>query len=493
MKDRSVDFNSVLTVANLLVAAGIASAYWQAGVNEYVDATSVVLAELLCLQTHVALRIERARRDPFVLLMTFSLILYYELRILTLIVYPFSDVFDRFAYEARDSSYALVFMLVANMFLYAGFFAVRGRKGLPVDSSGWKPGNPAGMVILLIAAVLLGYLSSGYLDEDSVPRALAFLVIFLNPGITVLMALAYFLVYRGALSRGFVVAIGFLLLAEMAVHTLLGSRSALVGFVQSCMYVALAMAGGIRFPRRYLYLGIAMLPVMAVLLVVAFAVSTFNRANKESKGAITLQSAIALAERSSDQLTAQSGLDLLLPPIFSRAGFFDFSAEVIAHRREYAGILNPATYGKSIVDNILTPGFDVYDQPKIANSLQFVYFDLGRPSKKAADEFYQSDQLGIYGEFYALFRYGCLPLLFLLAYYLKRLYVRLSSTNPFTLVAKRAVVLFVFIKFMDSFGIDWILLECVPLVVAIYAYSLMFSSKRVIVADGGHTAGAPAA
>src|SRR5262249_27795051 len=135
--------------------------------------------------------------------------------------------------------------------------------------------------------------------------------------------------------------------------------------------------------------------------------------------------------------------------------------------------------GRSIVDNLLTPGFDVYDQPKIANSLQFVYFGLGAPSKMEANEVYQSDQLGIYGEFYALFGYGCLPLLFLIGLLLKRTYVRLHSTNPFTLAAKRAVTLFIFMKLIDSFGIDWVLIESLPLVAAIYAYSVFFAGRRI--------------
>ena len=75
----------------------------------------------------------------------------------------------------------------------------------------------------------------------------------------------------------------------------------------------------------------------------------------------------------------------MLPPIFNRAGFFDYSAEIIAHSDRYKEEFNLATYAKSIIDNLLTPGFDVYDQPKISNALQFIYADLGKPSKERAD------------------------------------------------------------------------------------------------------------
>jgi hypothetical protein len=247
--------------------------------------------------------------------------------------------------------------------------------------------------------------------------------------------------------------------------------------------VYLALHAGIRFRRKFIYIGIALLPVLLLLLLATFTISTFNRANREAGGNIELGSAVALAQQSSSQLSPETGLDLLLPPIFDRAGFFDYAAEVIAHREEYADVLNLRTYGRSIVDNLLTPGFDVYDQPKIANSLQFVYFGLGVPSKLEANEVYQSDQLCVYGEFYALFGFGSLPLLFVIAWLLKRTYVRLHSANPFTLTAKRAVTLFIFVKLIDSFGFDWILIETLPLVVAIYAYSVFFAGRRAAAPD----------
>jgi hypothetical protein len=74
--------------------------------------------------------------------------------------------------------------------------------------------------------------------------------------------------------------------------------------------------------------------------------------------------------------------------------------------------------------------------------------------------------------------------LFGLAFGLKSIYVRLSGSNPFMLTAKRAVVLFIFMKLVDSFGMDWVLLETLPLVAAVYGYSLLFGSRRMA-AEGG--------
>jgi hypothetical protein len=187
-----------------------------------------------------------------------------------------------------------------------------------------------------------------------------------------------------------------------------------------------------------------------------------------------------LAATASDKLSVGADLDLLLPPIAGRAGFFDYSSEIIAHRDEYATLLNLSSYAKSVIDNILTPGFDVYDQPKISNALRFIYDGLGTPSKElVVDDNYQSDQLGIYGEFYGLFGYACLPLLFVVMFAFKRVYVKLKSRNPFNLAMKRAIVLFLFVWTIDSYGVDWTILQVLPLVVAMFIYAPFFSNERV--------------
>jgi hypothetical protein len=476
---RTIDFNSLLRVANLLVAVGTLLAFRQAQANPYVNEGTIALAMLLCLQTDLALVLERRRRDPFILLLAFSMTFYYSLRILTLTVYPYSDVFGRYPYDARDSSYALVFILIANIFLYGGFYLVRFKGDLHVPTDGWRARAPSRVIALLIAAICFGYLREGLWTEDTVPRIVGFIAVFFTPDIIVLFSLTYYLVFRQTLGRGFALAIALLLLIEMAVHTLLGSRSAIVGFIYSCLFVALALWGCIKLPRKYVFLGVALLPVLIALLVVSFALSTFNRANKELGSVLTLGSAIPLAAEWYGQHPVKDELDVVLPRIFGRAGFFDYSAEIIAHRQHYLSVISLGTYGKSVIDNILTPGFDVFDYPKISNALRFVYDELGTPTKLDINLSYLSDQLGLYGEFYALFAYGSLPILFLMALVLKGVYVRLHSSNPFRLAAKRAVLLYIFKKIVDSYGMDWTMLEALPLLTALVAYAWFFMGRRI--------------
>jgi hypothetical protein len=480
--NRALDFNALLQAANLVVAALLVYALSELEPNEYLDHTGILLGLTLCLQTAGVLLLEKRQRDPFVIMLAFVMIFYFAFRIFTLAVYPYSVVFVRYPYGPGDSSYSLVFILISNVFLYAGLLAVRFRNNLAVSAEGWRASRPSGVIVLLLAAVLFAYFRGGYWTEDTVPRALNFLVTFLTPDMTILMGVSYFLLFRHSLSRGFALTIGVVIVLDIVAHTLWGSRSAVVGFVQNCIVAALGVAGCIRVPRRFVLLGVLALPFAAVLLVAMFTISSYNRiANAASAETFGVSRTLALAGEASTELVSGPVVDLLLPPIAARAGFFDFSAEVIAHREEYQAIFSGASYGRSLIDNILTPGFDLYDQPKLSNALQFVYRDWGQPSKReASGDFYQSDQFGIYGELYALFAYASLPLMFLAAFLLKRLYVSISDPLPYMRAIKRVVVLFVFVKLINSFGLDWILGEVIPLIAGVYLYSFFFGSRRVV-------------
>jgi hypothetical protein len=481
MKTRYVDLNSLLQAANLLVAGLLVYVIWRGDSlppNDYMDSFSVVLGLLLCAQTACALWIERRRRDPFFLLLAAWMILYFQFRVYTLAMLPFSLVFDRFPYAPADSNVALVYILIANLCLYGGFYAVRFRGNLRMDTRDMRGGAPAGVVLLLLVSILFMYSSGTFWTEDNLPRALIFVSTFLGSQMVILMAMTYLLLFHRSLPRVFVFAIGGLILLEMVAHTLWGSRSAIMGFAQFLLIAALAVLGTLRFARRTVILGILLLPLAVVVLVITFTISSYNRIARAGANSLEVGRALAAASESADELGDSPLVDVLLPPIASRAGYFDFAAEIIAHREQYASVVNPAAYGRSIIDNILTPGFDLFDQPKTSNALRFIYLDSGAPSKTIVQQEYHSDQLDLYGEMFGLFGYFSLALLPLIAIAFKSFYVKISDPNPFRAGVKRAVVLLCFIHFIDSFGIDWLVAEMIPYVVAIFLFSVLFTVRR---------------
>jgi hypothetical protein len=413
------------------------------------------------------------------MLLAFDMIFYYAFRIFTLAVYPFSTVFERYQYDAGDSNYALIFIMISNFCIYAGLYAVRIGKAGKIEFPSWRAARPARVVVLLAATFILASFSGNLWTPETMPRALTVLVVFLSPPIVVSMALAYCMLFRKTLSRKFVLSIGALIGLEMAAHTLWGSRSAIIAFAQMFIIVTLAVKGSIKFGRKYVLLGVALLPVFVAFLVVIFTISTYNRvARDQASLSLDLGQALASARESAADLLTGPNLELLLPPIADRVGYFDFSAEIIAHHDKYASVISLPSYGKSIVDNILTPGFDVFDWPKISNALMFVYRDWGEPSKQQVSDFYQSDQMGIYGEFYALFGgYASLPLFLITALLFKRLYVGVHSEKPFIFAMQRVMILLTFVRLLDSYGMDWIIGEIAPFAAATILYSAVFAGR----------------
>ncbi len=290
------------------------------------------------------------------------------------------------------------------------------------------------------------------------------------------MAVSYYLLLRKSLTRWVGLSIIFLIAVDAVLHTMIGSRSALVEIIKNYIIVILAIAGRITFSRKISITVAALLPIIIVLLIGSFTFASFVRANRGGDDAnfFDTERLVELYKSSELQL---SNFEKILPPIFDRIGFFDYSAEIIAHRDTYTSVINVESYAKSIVDNLLTPGFDIFDQPKISNSLKFIYQYLGTPSKLAVTDSYQSDQLGLYGELYALFGYVSLPLFFLLAYLLKRIYLGLRSENPFNLAMKRIVVLYLFVTIINSYGIDWFIIDILIFAFTIYAYKFLFQIK----------------
>ena len=275
-----VDFNSVLMAVNFIVAALLIYAMPDAANNEYVDQRTITLGILLCAQTHAGLQIERRRRDPFVILFSFTMIFYFSFRIFTLAEFPFSVVFSRYTYRPENSNYALVFILIANLFLYAGFFWLDFRERRAIDSTQWRAVSPARLIALTLVSIIYSYFSGIYWTADELPRVASLVGVFVSPAVILLMTLSYLLLFRSSLRNTAFMAIATLLVLETIVHTLTGSRSGITTLIQNAMLAILAISGCIRMRRSRLLLGIALIPVLLGLLIAAFTVSTYNRSNR---------------------------------------------------------------------------------------------------------------------------------------------------------------------------------------------------------------------
>jgi hypothetical protein len=489
-----IDLNAILMAFNFILFLLSICAFFFAVENEYINQHTFLFGILLCVETQSALFLERRRRDPLMLILSYITIFYYSMRILTLALYPFSSVFLRFPSSVHPGTFneSVLFIIIANIFLYAGLLAKKSKGDTGTETGNWRAASTWRTVFILSAGIIVSYADSTLLSVVTFGRMFAFLIIFINKSTVIMMVFIYIYVFRESIPRRSYVVLVTLILGEMVLHSLVGSRAAILSLIQNIILVNFAVYGRMRFRTWQVGLGLAALPFAVVLMALIFTMSSHIRSNKDGDSQrFNIGRAMDLAVESlsggdNALKTLELGGAFLLPPFFERLGYLDFSTEIISNRDRYAAVINMPAYARSLTDNLFTPGFDVFDQARISYSLQFVYNPnfSGPPLKSRVEEHYQSDQLGLYAELYVLFgEYFSLPLFFIIGLLAKWIYVSLKSPNPLILALKKNVVYIAFFMTINSFGLDWMMIETVPIAASIFIYKFFFHSCQRVPAQ----------
>lgn len=482
---KTIGINGILRICNGVVACLIFSGFFREELTShpYMDWLTLFLGLVLCLQTHLVLLMERRNPDPFVLIMTYLLTVFYALRIFTLLLYPVQNIFERFIYGPSDSNYALLYILAVNTFIYAGLYKVKLRDNGVIKIGGYQPVKPILGIVLFIISLLFGQI---YQPEAVAPFINLIYNNFLTPKIILIVLAAYVIVFRNRLPSIYIKIVLCGALMILILQTLAFSRGGILSFVDNVLIVSLALLPTLRLRRKYVIIGFIMIPFLLAIALNVYALSTTARMIKVDKE-YTLTEKVELLQESKKILVNNPKSDSFIGKAFARAGYFDFSAEIIANSDYYADTLTVGNYFKSIVDNLLTPGFDVFDQPKLSNSLKYAYSNNLRDVSisKDTDASYHTDHLGLYGEMYSLFNYASLFVVYFIAYLLKYAFRYKGRLSPRIIALNRVFILGIFFQWMNSFGLDWVLINIVFLGVSYYCLSKIFflrikSNKRVL-------------
>jgi hypothetical protein len=174
-----------------------------------------------------------------------------------------------------------------------------------------------------------------------------------------------------------------------------------------------------------------------------------------------------------------------LEPISQRAGYLDYSADLIVNSEDYSKFINPLYYFKSVIDNGLTPGFDVFDAPDATSAITFVYRGpgIGRVSKRDAAFTMQSNHFSGFAECYVFFGgFAGLFGIFIISYIFKKIYLSIRSRDKYFYYLCRAVTLNFFYLWLISFGLDRMFCDLIHAVINLgFLYLLLkvvFPVKR---------------
>jgi hypothetical protein len=484
MKTKNIyDLNNLLKVAVVCICITGIVLYCNTGENQFINVYTILIQLLFGVQIILFLSYERRRRDPFILILCIVNIFFYMGRIdsllydLATVSIPFSnitrDVLMRFSgVTAYDVNCTLIFIILSNTAIFLGLVAPKEkipylkRTSIRHDSATFR-----GLVIILIFIIIMK-------DPNIIPGDILGVFgntirnnLFDNSLIIMLLVIISFIGdrYLGKISK---VLIGLALAYMCIFQTLHGSRATIMGLGFFILFALLSVKNRIIFNKKWVFLLTIIIPISIIM----FFQTTYLRQHGGHRPNITYSERIDLLK---EGITTLGKGAYTLPLVFARTGYLDWAVDKVANAARYKIFLNPVYCFKSIIDNGLSPGFNVFDVPGVSSAVRFVYLHIDGIEFPTIEDSEQrgacSDMLTAYGEFYVLFGwYPALFFFFMFSYAFKRVYLSFRSRNVLFLYLCRSSTLLVFYVFLNSFGLDGLLRKTIFIIINLFALNALF-------------------
>lgn len=475
MRDRNkYDLNTLFQIGNFCTCIIAITLYYNVGGNDYVDLNTLCLLWLLGGQNILMLWYEKRKRDPFILILVGMTLVFYMVRIVTLLYIPWSLALNRYPITPNDLNYSLQFIFFSNAVIFLGLIAVRGK--IIFREIGYieeKPANPFLIIMVLLFLIIFNYFV--LMRLEFLGRIASYLSgIFLNVYVLILLTVLYLIINFSKIARVhkniLIIVVAFYIISM----TLIGSRAALLVLLQLTFFGCLSVKGRIMLDTKFILIGIA----LAILSTFIFVAATYIRTvGYDPKTFISMQRLDAAKEYSA---YTEGDVELLLRPIFDRMGYLGYATDLITNNEEYSKIINPTYYLKSIIDNGLTPGFDIFDVPRASNALRYIYTGLSdRPTHEDITEEYSSEMFSLYGEYYILFGgYPALIFIFIFSYMFKSVYLRVKNKDVFSFYLYRTLILLIFHNWLISYGMDWMVIELIAIFITLFLFKDLYKMRR---------------
>jgi len=255
--------------------------------------------------------------------------------------------------------------------------------------------------------------------------------------------------------------------------TLSGSRSGIFALVYLSLIAFLSVNGRITLNNHFILTAL----ILAFLSVILFTSATYIRGVLGTERKTFSSKELSIVDIG-DVLGSQE-ITTLVRPIFDRLGFLDYATVVIINHEKYSKIINFTYYCKSIIDNVLTPGFNVFEVPRVSHAMSYIARGEPLPTLEDITTAYQADMPTIYGEYYVLFQgYPALIILFVFSYVFKKIYLSIRSKDTFLFYLYRALVLYIFYLWLNSFGIDWLMLDITGIIITVFLFKRFYKMKK---------------
>ncbi|OPZ94917.1 MAG: hypothetical protein BWY74_00176 [Firmicutes bacterium ADurb.Bin419] len=472
----SISIYRLFKIINIIFVILMIFTYLSIGDNSYINKWSIFLGVIMCIISHFVLSDAERNKNHLLCILAYIMVLHYELRVITLNYTEYSYIFGtRFPVNTNQINATFFYCILA--YLVCWFSFRYSTRHIHV-----KSGSNETLKNKAARNVLLVMYGSFILQEMSV-MGIPFVVqivgiastFFLNAVFILLFGISFFIYNWNIVTRKQKLFFLLYLAMHILLHTIGGSRSAIYTIV-IMMFICLLAFNLVKVKIRYLVLGVLVLPFMAFL----FLYATLTRSLGEKAASVSD------AKEITSVLSAQSDgkdISIVLAPVFDRIAFFDFTVEMVQNREYLRQYIRPIYYVESVVDNLLTPGFNVFDMPRASYIVDKCYYIKGKPSIEKYNlndtSYYHSDCLTWFGEAYLLFGMVLvLPVILLVGIIIRNKYYDELHKSGITSTWKRIVILYVTYTLLYSYGLDWLFIDIVGLIINYYIFKAVTISKQ---------------
>ena len=447
-------------------------------INKFIDYKTFLYGAALSIESMFFNQFLNKKFNPFIFILIASTFVFYQLRILTLSYFNYSSVITRNSSEVLLNE-TLLFIIGINFFIFLGiylstkYFSCREIKFLNKNNFAYERiGNY--LFILILLTVFAGFF---FYKLDNKFILYPFLRFF-NPIYFIFAGFSCIAFYKKINKNKTIIKynIFFALIIIVSLFnslllTLHGSRAGIFSLFEFLLIIYLVYDQKDEFKLIHILYWILSIALLSFFFILA----TKIRIKSYGFNFVEIKNFEFYCEIFKN---SQNTVKEYFAMVADRIGYLDYATDLISNKKKYELIFNFKFYLKSIIDN-LTPGFDIYNIPQISQSIQFIYYNLGYPSKSfLAVTTYHTDELTFYGEIFNLTGYYSFIVAFLVGVFFQYLYncTHFSRENLSNFIAK-VFLLYTFYLLLASFGLDSFIYQTTYIALVFFIF-ILFMTKR---------------
>ena len=467
--------NSFISIDIVLCLSGI-YAFLNFGSNDFVNESTILINILFTVVNVFILYLNKRIRSPFIYLVSFINIIYYKLRIVSLVIVPYSLALTQYRIlDFENVNHTLFCVIFGNIAIFlAILFSSKNQSLKSLELIKYSP-NVTTTILFIINIIV----TIKAFDLNLPPSLYLILMIiidmFANIYILMFLFIGYIILFYNRISNGHKILILITIIYYVIINSLIGSRSTILTLIQFFL---------IHFVFININPKLSVKSLFPVILVGFFSIFIYVGSSSIRNSQGYDKTTKVSTERTQNYSEAEHTDIMLLwymQGLVSRLGSLDYAGQLISNPKPYSSVINFSKYFKSVIDNGLSPGFNIFNTPRASHSLRYTTERIkNNPTHKDVAKEYVSSMFTIYGEFYVLFgKYLYSIMIFIFTVFCYKLYSFFKTVNLKNFYI-RSIVLLMFFDFINSFGLDWFLITGISYFLTFTVVGSLFYKKIIL-------------